>query len=44
MQSIQVALEVFLIGFVISLFMAGMIKGLLALIRHAEAKMVKPKD
>ncbi len=41
MLSIEVALEVFWVGFIISIFMAAMIKGLLALINHAEKKMVK---
>lgn len=41
MQSIEVSLEVFLVGFMISLFMAALIKGLLVLIQHAERKIVK---
>jgi len=41
MLSVEVALEVFLVGFVISLFMAALIKGMLALIEHAEKKIVK---
>ena len=42
-QSIQIAIQVYLMGFVISMFIAALIKGMLILIRRF-SKVKKPEN